>query len=208
VVAHEGVPAHDAARSSSRHLETHALGDGQKRGAEYACPCRRVVTVADVEQRAPAYNDVVKAMNQLGWAASDIRVRRRFCRPRSRRCSPRPSPDRSRALSGSVETSTGPAVFDGRAGLSVAQNPVQKLLRRLVGPPLGRGQLGLSPHQLARKRFRAWPGAACRHGRRSTTSTPSRSGLRPPRPATRRRTSRRKSPLASRSPRNPKTSRS
>jgi hypothetical protein len=36
-----------------------------------------VITVADIEQQAPVYNDIVKAMNQLGWAASDVRVRGR-----------------------------------------------------------------------------------------------------------------------------------
>jgi len=36
-----------------------------------------VLTIADPEQQAPVYNDLVQAMNKLGWVTSDISIRER-----------------------------------------------------------------------------------------------------------------------------------
>ncbi len=44
-------------------------------------PVAMVVTIADIDRSAPVYNDVVTAMNKLGWATSDVQLRDRV-RPR------------------------------------------------------------------------------------------------------------------------------
>ncbi len=38
-----------------------------------------VVTIADLARTAAVYNDVVVAMNRLGWATTDVVLRSRVC---------------------------------------------------------------------------------------------------------------------------------
>jgi len=51
-------------------------------GANETIRAALVVTVADLDRQASVYNDVVAAMNQLGWAVADVTLRTAI-RPRA-----------------------------------------------------------------------------------------------------------------------------